>query len=274
MQQMTSFVGVRLSRVCQTDLNSEQIRGIKALTTVSPRWKWASCMLLIYSCPRDWIKNSHLRNTNMSFYNPPKARNAYTQKPKTWHLVFYIQGNLPIQLICLDLFRFVRFFSRCTFCFVCLWMCQIKVLESCPALWQVLSLPWKPLGVLLPGVVPRLPVPQPPVAVEALDIVTVTCWDVQRRQWGESNEGKTQKSAHIYSLILNICLHNSSYIFFKNKVKLYKKSKLTHKLKPVKMGWNNPFFWHGLDKTHLIVLHLIALVFHIVPTAHVLPEAV
>lgn len=41
--------------------NSEQIRGIKALTTVSPRWKWASCMLLIYSCPLDWIKNSHLR---------------------------------------------------------------------------------------------------------------------------------------------------------------------------------------------------------------------
>lgn len=36
-------------------------------------------------------------------------------------------------------------------------------------------LPWKPLGVLLPGVVPRLPVPQAPVTVVAFDVVAVTC---------------------------------------------------------------------------------------------------
>jgi len=39
---------------------------------------------------------------------------------------------------------------------------------------KVPPLPWKPLGVLLPGVVSRLPVPQPAVAVEALHVVAVT----------------------------------------------------------------------------------------------------
>lgn len=40
------------------------IRGIKPLTTMSPKWKWASWMLLIYSCPLVWIKNSHLKMRN------------------------------------------------------------------------------------------------------------------------------------------------------------------------------------------------------------------
>lgn len=53
-----------ISLVCvfQTDFPFwESIRWIKSLTTVSPKWKWASWMLLIYSCPLDWIKNSHLK---------------------------------------------------------------------------------------------------------------------------------------------------------------------------------------------------------------------
>lgn len=36
-------------------------------------------------------------------------------------------------------------------------------------------IPGKPLGVLLPGVVSWLPVPQPPIAVETFDIVTMAC---------------------------------------------------------------------------------------------------
>lgn len=68
---MTSFVRVRFPCVLN-GFYSEQIKGIKVLTTVSPRWKWASCMLLIYSCPLDWIKNSHLRIRKMQLYNRRK----------------------------------------------------------------------------------------------------------------------------------------------------------------------------------------------------------
>lgn len=45
---------------------------------------------------------------------------------------------------------------------------------------NVLLLPWKPFGMFLPGVVAWLPVPQPSVAVEAFDIVTVTCDNIRR----------------------------------------------------------------------------------------------
>lgn len=38
-------------------------------------------------------------------------------------------------------------------------------------------LPWKPLGVFLPGVVSRLPVPQSPITVVAFDVVAMTCGD-------------------------------------------------------------------------------------------------
>lgn len=52
---------------------------------------------------------------------------------------------------------------------------------------NVLLLPWKPFGMFLPGVVAWLPVPQPSVAVEAFDIVTVTCDNI-RRLWKGSND--------------------------------------------------------------------------------------
>lgn len=98
------------------------------LTTVSPRWKWASWMLLMYSCPRDWIRNSHLRNTEMLFI----CIICKTQKCRT----------------------------------------QGKSMRS-------VLLPWEPLGVFLPGVVSRLPVPQPSVTVEAFDVVAVTWRDAE-----------------------------------------------------------------------------------------------
>lgn len=53
--------------VAHADLMARRQKGMKVLTTVSPRWKWASCMLLMYSCPLDWIKNSHLRMRDFLF---------------------------------------------------------------------------------------------------------------------------------------------------------------------------------------------------------------
>lgn len=38
-------------------------------------------------------------------------------------------------------------------------------------------LPWEPLCMFLPRVVSWLPVPQPSIAVETFDVVTVTCQD-------------------------------------------------------------------------------------------------
>lgn len=114
------------SLVCifQTDFPfSRRIRGIKSLTTVSPKWKWASWMLLIYSCPLVWIKNSHLK-----------------------------MRNKPLR----DLLQTMQRTLTGTF-----------------------LLPWKPLGVFLPGVVSRLPVPQSPITVVAFDVVAVTCEDAE-----------------------------------------------------------------------------------------------
>lgn len=71
----------------------------------------------------------------------------------------------------------------------CHGMTQKKAFSWCfnICLWNVLLLPWKPFGMFLPGVVAWLPVPQPSVAVEAFDIVTVTCDNI-RRLWKGSND--------------------------------------------------------------------------------------
>lgn len=79
------------SLVCifQTDFPfSRWIRGIKSLTTVSPKWKWASWMLLIYSCPLVWIKNSHLKMRNKPL------RDLLTQPCRAlWQAHFCYLGN-------------------------------------------------------------------------------------------------------------------------------------------------------------------------------------
>lgn len=98
-------------------------RGETSLTTVSPKWKWVSWMLLIYSCPLVWIKNSHL-----------KINEKHTL---VWASEASMQNTMTVTRL----------------------------------------LPWKPLGVFLPGVVSRLPVPQSPITIVAFDIVTMTCED-------------------------------------------------------------------------------------------------
>lgn len=98
-------------------------------------------MLLMYSCPLEWIKNSHLRNIKILFYNVLK-QTFFICQCKNRQIMYSTDGFIS-------------------------------------ALLQVLLLPWKPLGMLLPRVVSWLPVPQPAITVEAFDIVTVTCQGVQ-----------------------------------------------------------------------------------------------
>lgn len=66
--------------------------------------------------------------------------------------------------------------------------------ESCISLLETwlarVVIPGKPLGVLLPGVVSWFPVPQPPVTVETLDVVTVAC-QVGRGQCKKRLQDKT-----------------------------------------------------------------------------------
>lgn len=52
-----------------------------------------------------------------------------------------------------------------------------QAIERIKYIFEKLSelLPWKPFGMFLPGVISWLPVPQPSIAVETFDVVTMTC---------------------------------------------------------------------------------------------------
>lgn len=95
-----------------------------------------------------------------------------------------------------------------------MFICQCKANDAfISALWQVLLLPWKPLGMLLPGVVSWLPVPQPAIAVEAFDVVAVTCQDVQtavREKSNDRNSVNVSVSLQLNYWTQNMSLHSGS----------------------------------------------------------------
>ncbi len=136
---------------------------------------------------------------------------------------------------------------------------------------QLMRLPWKPLGMLLPGVVAWLPVPQPPIAVKAFDVVTMTCRDVQSYSETET---------------LWLCTAlQSDKVKCGSIVRIVHWINLIHKI--TRKG-DLTLLWHSLNQTSTVsftktpltvgLLHLIQLfcagVHDIVPTARVLPEAV
>lgn len=134
------------------------------------------------------------------------------------------------------------------------------------ALWQVLPLPWKPLGMFLPGVVFWLPVPQPTITVEAFDVVTVTCQGVQ---------DYCEKSLMTESLWMCTTEHRTILLSLmeKNNIWLYRSNCTRNQSQTCKnyLKGESTLFWPKKANTHkhyslwgdFIWLHHFVLVFMI-----------